>query len=87
MTYKCMNGLALPYLFKLFNKREELHNWDTKNRELLHIPLCKIASGQRSYRYRAVGLWNSLNDELKHLSLGNFKKKLKRNMIDHNYIS
>ena len=42
-----MNGLALSYLCDLFNKRAQLHDRDTRNKESLHIPLCNTASGQR----------------------------------------
>jgi hypothetical protein len=51
------------------NKRVELHDRVTKNRELLHIPLCKTLSGQRNFRFRAVRLWNILDNELKQLPL------------------
>ena len=83
MSYKCMNGLAPPYLCELFNKRAQIHDRVTRHRELLHIPLCNTASGQRSFRFRAVRLWNNLDNELKQLPLDTFKKKIKANMFDH----
>jgi hypothetical protein len=58
-----MNGPAPPYLCELFNKRVELHERVTRNRELLHIPLCKTVSVQRSFRFRAVRLWNTSLDK------------------------
>ena len=64
-----MDSLHHIYVCKLFNKHVELHDWVTRNRELLHIPLCKTLSGQRSFRFRAVRLWNSLDNELKQLPL------------------
>jgi hypothetical protein len=75
MCYKCMNGLAPPYLCELFNKRVELHHRVTRNRELLHIPLCKTVSGQRSFRFRAVRLWNSLDNELKDSRLDHLRRR------------
>ena len=33
MSYKCMNGLAPPYLCELFNKRVQLHYRVTRNKE------------------------------------------------------
>ena len=83
MSYKCMNGLAPPYLCELFNKRAQIHDRVTGNIELLHIPLCNTASGQRSFRFRAVRLWNNLDNELKQLPFDTFKKKIKANMFDH----
>ena len=83
MSHKCMNGLAPPYFCALFNKRAQLHDCVTRNKESLHIPLCNTLSGQRSFRFRAVKLWNNLDNELKQLPFGTFKKKIKTNMIDH----
>ena len=83
MSYKCMNGLAPPYPCELCNKRAQIHDRVTRNKELLHIPLCNTASGQRSFRFRAVRLWNNLDNELKPLPFDTFKKKIKANMFDH----
>ena len=76
MIYKCMNGFAPRYLCDLFHKRSELNNRVTRNNEALHIPLCSTTTGQRSFRYRAVGLWNSLDNDLKKLPLVTCKTKM-----------
>ena len=76
MIYKCINSLAPTYLCDLFLKRKELNNRATRNNEALHIPLFSTTTGQRSFRYRVVGLWNSLDNELKKLPLATFKIKL-----------
>ena len=60
MIYKCMNSLAPRYLSDLFCKPMERSNRVTRNNEALHIPLCSTTTGQRSFRYRTVGLWNGL---------------------------
>jgi hypothetical protein len=65
ITYKCMNGLAPPYLSKLFIKRNEIHDLNTRNNKALHIPQHKTVSGQRTFYYRAVKLWNDLDEDLK----------------------
>ena len=45
---------------------------------LLQILLCKTKFGQRSFRYRAVSIWNDLHSDLKKLtSLSKFKGDLK----------
>ena len=76
MIYKCINGLAPIYLCDLF-----LNNRATRNNGALHIPLFSTATGQRSFRYRAVGLWNSLDNELKKLGLATFKIKLAKRVL------
>ena len=82
MIYKRINGLAPTYLCDLFLKRKELNNRATRNSEALHIPLFSTTTGQRSFRYRAVGLWNSLDNELKKLPLATFKIKLKEFLLN-----
>ena len=78
MSYNCMNELAPPYLCALFNKRAQLHDCVTRNKESLNIPLCNTVSGHRGFRFRAVNLWNNLDNKLKQE-----KKKIKTNTIDH----
>ena len=81
MTYKCMNNLAPTYLSDRFVKRSELHNRSTRNSGLLQIPLFRTATGQRSFLYRGVKIWNNLDNKLKQLpSLHIFKKHLKKEM-------
>ena len=62
MVFKCLNGLAPPYLCQKFKTRSEVHNCNTRNRDRLHIPLCRTAAGQRSFTFRGQRLWNSLPD-------------------------
>ena len=81
MTYKCMKGLAPPYLCNLFLTRSDVHNVNTRNKDMLHVPQYKTASGQRSFRYRAVKIWNTTDDNLKNLPFGTFKSKLKDKML------
>ena len=63
MVFKSLNGLAPPYLCQKFKTRWEVHNRNTRNRDRLHIPLCRTAAGQRAFTFRGQKLWNSLPDE------------------------
>ena len=76
LTYKCFNDCAPSYLCNFtFSKHSETHDYTTRNRSLLNVPLFRIDSGQRTFYYRAVKIWNKLDNELKQIpSLGNFKK-------------
>lgn len=87
MSFKCMNGLAPSYLCDLFCKRKVIHDFNTRNRDSLQIPLCKTKSGQRSFHYRAVQIWNNTDDDLKKsTSVRAFKKNLRKDML-HSYFS
>ena len=82
MVFKCLNGLAPPYLCQKFKTRSEVHNCNTRNRDRLHIPLCRTAAGQRSFTFRGQRLWNSLPDEFQSITnLDVFKVKIKQHFF------
>ena len=65
MVFKCMSGCASEYLSSQFIKRTEVSNRRTRNSQKLNIPLSETASGQRTFYYRTLSLWNSLDPSLK----------------------
>ena len=76
LTYKCVKNLAPEYLCKKFQKCP--HDRATRNRDLFQIPRFKTSTGQRTFSYRAVKLWNNLDKDVKDSkSLNSFKKALK----------
>ena len=82
MACKCFNDLALNYFVNKFTKRSEMHNCATRNYHLLDIPFYKTSSGQRTFYYRAVKIWNDLKDNLKNVAtLSTFKRKLKEQFL------
>ena len=83
MTFKCIKGLAPPYLSEKFELRSELHNVNTRYKNDLNIPLYTSASGQRTFYFRAVTLWNNLPNNIKDINvLGSFKSEYKRILLD-----
>ena len=68
MVFKCLNGLAPPYRCQKFKTRSEVHNCNTRNRDRLHIPLCRTAAGQRAFTFTGQRLWNSLQDEFQSIT-------------------
>ncbi len=84
MAYKCMKGLVPPYLSELFIKINEIHDLSTRNNKALHIPQYKTVSGQRTFYYRAVKLWNDLDKDLKKLPWKRFKTELKQITLNNN---
>ena len=65
MAFKCMLGCDAEYLSSQFIKRAEVSNRRTRNSQKLNIPLFKTASGQRTFYYGAVTLWNFVDPSLK----------------------
>ena len=65
LTFKCINGLAPSYLCDKFEKRNEIHDRDTRNNKKLQIPQYRTTCGQRTFKYRATKIWNALDEQLK----------------------
>ena len=40
-VYKCLNGLAPTYLLDNLQKFNQIHSYDTRNKDLLRLPLAK----------------------------------------------
>ena len=87
MTYKCLNNLVPSYLANKFTKRSDIHKIhkaiQTRNNHCLNIPSYKTTAGERTFHYRAVKIWNGIDDELKEISeLKVFKEKLKEHFLN-----
>ena len=83
ITFKCMKGLAPPYLCDKFEMRSKIHSVNTRNKDKLDIPLYNSASGQRTFHYRAVSIWNELpNISIKDIdTLDRFKLEYKCHLL------
>ena len=60
MVYKCMNNLTSDYLRKRFQRRSEIHQGDTRQKNNLSLPKCRLTSGQRAFAFRGAKIFNSL---------------------------
>ena len=65
MVFKCVNNLVPEYLANMFVPRSRIHSRVTRSCNLLHIPRCRLSSGQRAFTYRGCKLWNNLPNDLK----------------------
>ena len=78
MTFNCIKGLAPPSLCNKFSTRSQVHTRNTRTKDILHIPSFRSATGQRSFSYRAVQLWNDLPESLANIkSFHVFKNAIK----------
>ena len=79
LTFKCMNGMAPTNLSSKFIKRGTISSRSTRNADQLNIPRYKTATGQRSFIYRAVTIWNRLPESIKlSASINIFKRRLRK---------
>ena len=65
LPYKCRKGLAPKHLVDKFFKRSSIYARHTRKRDLLHIPLYRTASKQRTFAYRGTSIWNNLDNDMK----------------------
>jgi hypothetical protein len=82
MAFKCMTDYVPAYISSQFIKRQEVSNHHTRNSQQLNMPLFKTATGQRTFYYKIVSLWNSLDSSLKLCeSVDSFKHRLKTKLL------
>ena len=65
MAFKCMTDHAPEYLTSQFITRQQVSKRTTRSSQKLNIPLFGTASGQRTFYYWTVKLWNNLEPFLK----------------------
>ena len=65
--YKCLMNLAPSYLTSNFTFASSIHSYSTRYQESasLDIPKYNSCSGQRTFHYRAVSLWNNLPSDFR----------------------
>lgn len=81
--FKCLNGLSPSYLSNKFYQCGTIHEHSTRNRNDLSIPKFQTTTGQRSFHYRAVKLWNNLDNSFKSINdIKLFKVELKKHLLN-----
>ena len=65
LAFKCMSGCAPKYLTSQFITRGQISGRVTRNSQSLDIPFFRTATGQRTFYYRIVSIWNNLNPSFK----------------------
>ena len=69
-------------LSQQFVRRVDISGRCTKNSSSLNIPFFRSATGQQTFYYRAVSLWNELPENIKCSSSVNiFKHKLRKYLL------
>ena len=87
MVYKCLNNLVPKYLANIFVSRSQIHTRATRSCNLLHIPLCRLSYGQRSFTYRGCKLWNSICNDLKAAdSVKCFRRRLAQKLLSGGHL-
>ena len=81
LTFKCMTDQAPEYLTSMYITRGSVSGRITRNFQRLNIPLFKTATGQKTFYYKSVSIWNKLDPSLKLCkSPASFKRALKNHL-------
>ena len=66
IVFKVLHNEAPKYLKELFHRLSDIQNRELRNSKAdLHIPLLRTSSGQKSFAYKGVCIWNNLTCEKK----------------------
>lgn len=80
-AYKILNGLTTSNVIK-FQRGDEVHTYNTRNREHIRLPQPRNNHGLKQIEYRGGAILNSLPPEVKNaVSLGVFKSGLKKALM------
>ena len=84
MMYKYTHNMLPPAMNEMYIRNDEVHNYNTRQSKLLHIP---NGSHIKNFRYRSVLLYNELiaRNINFNVSLPKFKKIVKRFLL-HNIV-
>jgi len=81
MVYKCLHGLAPSYLINTFNYNNQIHSYNTRQAQQLHRPKYTSRTGQRTFAFRAVSIYNSLKPTTtSQTTLNSFKRALQSDL-------
>ena len=83
LTFKCMTDQAPEYLTSMYITRGSVSGRIHRNFQRLNIPLCQTATGQKTFCYKSVSIWNKLDPSLKLCkSSASFKRALKKSPFE-----
>ena len=64
-VYRCLNHFCPSYLSNLFCLNSEVHNYNTRRKNDIHLIKIESKSGERSFTYKAAKLFNSPSSTIK----------------------
>eukprot|EP00794_Sanderia_malayensis_P006743 gene6743-7503_t len=74
LVYKCLHGLAPLYLSENFTLNRNVHQYQTRQSNDLHVPMTAACSNQRTFCFNGVKDFNALPSHVqKASSYGQFK--------------
>ena len=79
LVFKCLNNLVPEYLSEYFTRNYNIHSYNTRRKNDLHLPKPNLSLGRKTFRYSGSLLYNALPDRIKNaVSLFNFKNLIQK---------
>ena len=81
MVRKCLNNFTPSYL--RFQRRSIIHPRNTRQKNNLELPKCRLKTGQRSFAYRGPKIFNDLPKNIRETNdLNLFKKRIFKHILN-----
>ena len=79
------NNCLLPTIFRdSFTRNSTIHEYNTRQHDLLHVPICNYDIRKRAVRFTGVRIMNYLHREIDYkCSIHTYKKHLKNFILSH----
>ena len=72
----------LPPVLDMFVKTCQIHSYNTRQSDLLHVPQCWTELGKMSFKYQAVMAWNHIYQSVDvNIGIGTFNCHLKSHLL------
>ena len=84
LMYRYSNGSLPPMFNEMFLSNDQVHSHITRHCQKIHIPLCRTAMMQRTFRYKGAIVWNYISIHVSHnYSIITFKHYLKQFVLNN----
>ncbi len=84
--YNIIHGNAPSYLNEMFKTNSQIHTRNTRNNMSLFLSKYNLVTGQRTFKFRGIKLWENRTNNIKEaLSIDSFKSKYKTKLTSDLY--
>ena len=81
LMYKYHHSM-LPPVLDMFVKNCQVHSYNTRQSDHLHVPKCRTELSKMSFKYQAVMVWNHIYQSVDvNIGIGTLKRHLKSHLL------
>ena len=88
IMFQYKSGLLPDAYNNTFLRRNQVHDYDTRNASSFHVPRCRIKVRRFSFQYQGPSYFNSLSpDVVSSVSVSTFKKRRNYSLVNCSFPS